>query len=175
MDILISSNLERLIYKIAGNNAEKNRMLMEQLGREGKYEITEEMKEKLQEFYGNYANEEETAQIIRQVYEETGYVLDTHTAVGKAVYEKYKKETQDTTKTVIASTASPFKFTRSVMTAIDKKYEAMEDFQLVDELSELAKISVPQAIEEIRTAEIRHNRTAQVSEMAETVMEILGI
>ena len=175
MDILISSNLERLIYKIAGNDTEKNRVLMEQLNREGKYEITEEMKEKLQEFYGNYANEEETAQIIQQVYEKTGYVLDTHTAVGKAVYEKYKKETQDVTKTVIASTASPFKFTRSVMTAIDKQYEAMEDFQLVDELSELAKISVPQAIEEIRTAEIRHNRTAQVSEMAETVMEILGI
>ncbi|MEQ2782677.1 threonine synthase [Blautia hansenii] len=175
MDILISSNLERLIYKIAGNDAEKNRNFMEQLGAEGKYEITEEMKEKLREFYGNYANEEEAAQTIRQVYEETGYVLDTHTAVGKAVYEKYKKETQDNTKTVIASTASPFKFTRSVMTAIDKKYEDMEDFQLVDELSELAKIPVPQAIEEIRTAEIRHNTTAQVSQMAETVMEILGI
>ena len=175
MDILISSNLERLIYKIAGNDAEKNRNFMEQLGAEGKYEITEEMKEKLREFYGNYANEEETAQTIRQVYEETGYVLDTHTAVGKAVYEKYKKETQDNTKTVIASTASPFKFTRSVMTAIDKKYEDMEDFQLVDELSELAKIPVPQAIEEIRTAEIRHNTTAQVSQMAETVIEILGI
>ena len=175
MDILISSNLERLIYKIAGNDAEKNRNFMEQLGAEGKYEITEEMKEKLREFYGNYANEEETAQTIRQVYEETGYVLDTHTAVGKAVYEKYKKDTQDNTKTVIASTASPFKFTRSVMTAIDKKYEDIEDFQLVDELSELAKIPVPQAIEEIRTAEIRHNTTAQVSQMAETVMEILGI
>lgn len=175
MDILISSNLERLIYKIAGNDAEKNRNFMEQLGAEGKYEITEEMKEKLREFYGNYANEEETAQTIRQVYEETGYVLDTHTAVGKAVYEKYKKDTQDNTKTVIASTASPFKFTKSVMTAIDKKYEDMEDFQLVDELSELAKIPVPQAIEEIRTAEIRHNTTAQVSQMAETVMEILGI
>ena len=175
MDILISCNLDRLIYKIAGNDAEKNRNFMEQLGAEGKYEITEEMKEKLREFYGNYANEEETAQTIRQVYEETGYVLDTHTAVGKAVYEKYKKDTQDNTKTVIASTASPFKFTRSVMTAIDKKYEDMEDFQLVDELSELAKIPVPQAIEEIRTAEIRHNTTAQVSQMAETVMEILGI
>ena len=83
------------------------------------------------------------------------------------MYEKYKKDTQDNTKTVIASTASPFKFTRSVMTAIDKKYEDMEDFQLVDELSELAKIPVPQAIEEIRTAEIRHNTTAQVSQMAE--------
>ena len=175
MDILISSNLERLIYKIAGNDAEKNRNLMEQLGADGKYEITEEMKGKLQEFYGNYANEEETAQTIRQVYEKTGYVLDTHTAVGKAVYEKYKKETQDNTKTVIASTASPFKFTRSVMTAIDKKYESMEDFQLVDELSELAKIPVPQAIEEIRTAQIRHNKTAQVSQMPAAVMEILGI
>ena len=153
MDILISSNLERLIYKIAGNDTEKNRTLMEQLSKEGKYEITEEMKEKLQEFYGNYADEEETAKTIQQVYEETGYVLDTHTAVGKAVYEKYKKETQDDKKTVIASTASPFKFTRSVMTAIDKKYEGMEDFQLVDELAELAKIPVPQAIEEIRTAE----------------------
>ena len=175
MDILISSNLERLIYKIAGNDTEKNRTLMEQLSKEGKYEITEEMKEKLQEFYGNYADEEETAKTIQQVYEETGYVLDTHTAVGKAVYEKYKKETQDDKKTVIASTASPFKFTRSVMTAIDKKYEGMEDFQLVDELAELAKIPVPQAIEEIRTAKVRHNRTAQVSQMAETVMEILGI
>lgn len=175
MDILISSNLERLIYKIAGNDTEKNRMLMEQLGIEGKYEVTQDMKEKLQEFYGNYASEEETAQMIRQVYEETGYVLDTHTAVGKAVYEKYKKETQDHTKTVIASTASPFKFTRSVMTAIDKKYEGMEDFQLVDELSELAKISVPQAIEEIRTAKVRHHRTAQIAQMAETVVEILGI
>lgn len=175
MDILISSNLERLIYKIAGNDAKKNCMLMEQLGAEGKYEVTEDMKEKLQEFYGNYASEEETAQIIRQVYEETGYVLDTHTAVGKAVYEKYKKETQDNTKTVIASTASPFKFTRSVMTAIDKKYEGMEDFQLVDELSKLAKISVPQAIEEIRTAKVRHHRTVQISQMAETVMEILEI
>ena len=175
MDILISSNLERLIYKIAGNDAEKNRNLMEQLGADGKYEITEEMKGKLQEFYGNYANEEETAQTIRQVYEETGYVLDTHTAVGKAVYEKYKKETQDNTKTVIASTASSFKFTRSVMTAIDKKYESMEDFQLVDELSELAKIPIPQAIEEIRTAKIRHNKTAQVPQMPAAVMEILGI
>lgn len=175
MDILISSNLERLIYKIAGNDTEKNRTLMEQLSKEGKYEITEEMKEKLQEFYGNYADEEETAKTIQQVYEETGYVLDTHTAVGKAVYEKYKKETQDDKKTVIASTASPFKFTRSVMTAIDKKYEGMEDFQLVDELAELAKIPVPQAIEEIRTAKVHHNRTAQVSQMAETVMEILGI
>ena len=175
MDILISSNLERLIYRIAGNDTKRNREFMEQLSVNGKYEITEEMKEKLQEFYGNYADEEETAHIIKKVYEKTGYVIDTHTAVGKAVYEKYKTETNDETKTVIASTASPFKFTRSVMNAIDEKYGNMEDFELVDELSRIAQIKVPEAIEEIRTAKVRHHRTAQIPGMAETVMEILGI
>lgn len=175
MDILISSNLERLIYRIAGNDTKRNREFMELLSVNGKYEITEEMKEKLQEFYGNYADEEETAHIIKKVYEKTGYVIDTHTAVGKAVYEKYKAETNDETKTVIASTASPFKFTRSVMNAIDEKYGNMEDFELVDELSRIAQIKVPEAIEEIRTAKVRHHRTAQIPGMAETVMEILGI
>ena len=85
MDILISSNLERLIYRIAGNDPEKNSRLMEGLAKDGKYEITDEMKQNLQEFYGNYATEEETAGAIRRLYEETGYVMDTHTAVAEAV------------------------------------------------------------------------------------------
>lgn len=174
MDILISSNLERLIYRIAGNDAEKNRNLMENLAQKGHYEITEDMKAALGEFYGNYASEEETAEAIKNLYEKTGYVMDTHTAVASSVYEKYRKETGDTTKTVIASTASPFKFTRSVMNAIDGKFEAMGDFELVDELSRLAKRAVPKAIEEIRTAPILHNRIASVEEMPEVVLEILG-
>lgn len=174
MDILISSNLERLIYRIAGNDAEKNRNLMENLAQKGYYEITEDMKAALGEFYGNYASEEETAEAIKNLYEKTGYVMDTHTAVASSVYEKYRKETGDTTKTVIASTASPFKFTRSVMNAIDGKFEAMGDFELVDELSRLAKRAVPKAIEEIRTAPILHNRIASVEEMPEVVLEILG-
>lgn len=174
MDILISSNLERLIYRIAGNDAEKNRNLMENLAQKGHYEITEDMKAALGEFYGNYASEEETAEAIKNLYEKTGYVMDTHTAVASSVYEKYRKETGDTTKTVIASTASPFKFTRSVMNAIDGKFEAMGDFELVDELSRLAKRVVPKAIEEIRTAPILHNRIASVEEMPEVVLEILG-
>lgn len=174
MDILISSNLERLIYRIAGNDAEKNRHLMENLAQKGHYEITEDMKAALGEFYGNYASEEETAEAIKNLYEKTGYVMDTHTAVASSVYEKYRKETGDTTKTVIASTASPFKFTRSVMNAIDGKFEAMGDFELVDELSRLAKRAVPKAIEEIRTAPILHNRIASVEEMPEVVLEILG-
>ena len=116
MDILISSNLERLIYRIAGNDAEKNAALMRELTTTGKYEITPEMRAQLKDFYGNYTSEAETAEVIRALYEKTGYVIDTHTAVAAGVYGKYKKDTGDVdTKTVIASTASPFKFTRSVM------------------------------------------------------------
>ena len=85
-----------------------------------KYEITAEMKEKLGDFYGNYATQEECAAQIRSLYEDTDYVLDPHTAVAAAVYNKYKEETGDTTKTVIASTASPYKFTRTVMSAMDE-------------------------------------------------------
>ena len=86
------------------------------------------MKEQLVDFYGNYADERETAQRIKEMYENTGYILDTHTAVASAVYRKYVQETGDGSATVIASTASPFKFTRNVMKAIDEKYSAMSDF-----------------------------------------------
>ena len=114
------------------------------------------MREQLDAFYGNYASEEETAWVIKDLYEDTGYIIDTHTAVAAGVYDKYKKETGDTTKTVIASTASPYKFTRSVMGAIDPAYQEMEDFALVDKLCELSNVQVPQAIEEIRSAPVRH-------------------
>ena len=173
MDILISSNLERLIYRIAGNDAEKNAALMAALSGQGKYEITAEMKEKLADFYGNYATEKETAETIKELYEETGYVIDTHTAVAATVYNKYKAQTKDEAKTVIASTASPFKFTRSVMEAIDEKYAAMDDFALVDELSKLANVKVPNAIEEIRTAPVLHDRVCDKEEMKAVVKEFL--
>ena len=173
MDILISSNLERLIYRIAGNDAEKNAALMAALSGQGKYEITAEMKEKLADFYGNYATEKETAETIKELYEETGYVIDTHTAVAATVYNKYKAQTKDEAKTVIASTASPFKFTRSVMEAIDEKYAAMDDFALVDELSRLANVKVPNAIEEIRTAPVLHDRICDKEEMKAVVKEFL--
>ena len=173
MDILISSNLERLIYRIAGNDAEKNAALMAALSGQGKYEITAEMKEKLADFYGNYATEKETAETIKELYEETGYVIDTHTAVAATVYNKYKAQTKDEAKTVIASTASPFKFTRSVMEAIDEKYAAMDDFALVDELSRLANVKVPNAIEEIRTAPVLHDRVCDKEEMKAVVKEFL--
>ena len=175
MDILISSNLERLIYRIAGNDADKNRELMSALTGNGKYEITEEMKAQLADFYGNYASEAETAAEIRRLYEKCGYVIDTHTAVASAVYGKYVAETGDHKTTVIASTASPFKFTRSVMDAIDTKYDVMGDFELVDELSKIAKVKVPGAIEEIRTAPILHDTQCDVDKMKDTVKSFLGI
>ena len=175
MDILISSNLERLIYRIAGNDADKNAELMAALSGNGKYEITEDMKAQLNDFYGNYATEAETAQTIKDLYEDCGYVIDTHTAVAAAVYKKYVKETGDAAKTVIASTASPYKFTRSVMEAIDDKYASMGDFELVDELTKLANVAIPNAIEEIRTAPVRHNNICEVDEMQQVVKNFLNI
>ena len=177
MDILISSNLERLIYRIAGEDAQKNSAFMKKLSEEGRYEITAEMKEQLSDFYGNYASEEKTAQTIRRLYQDTGYVIDTHTAVAAAVYETYKAETNDTdTKTVIASTASPFKFTRSVMDAIDHNAcDNMTDFELVDALGRISGVEIPQAIESIRNAEILHDTECETNQMQETVKRFLNM
>lgn len=175
MDILISSNLERLIYRIAGDDADKTAQLMKSLNRDGKYEITDEMRALLADFYGNYASEKETAETIKALYEKTGYVIDTHTAVAACVYRKYKEEMKDETPSVIASTASPFKFTRSVMKAIDEKYDRMSDFELVDELSALANVTVPEAIEEIKSAPVVHDYVCDKADMQKTVEEFLKL
>ena len=175
MDILISSNLERLIYHIAGDDSEKNAALMKSLNETGKYDITDDMKAKLDKFYGGYATEDEVADQIRLVYNEDGYIIDTHTAVASKVYDKYKSETGDETVTLIASTASPYKFTRSVLTAIDPAYDAKGDFELVDELEKLSGVKVPNAVEEIRNAEIIHKTVCEKEEMESVVKNFLGV
>lgn len=175
MDILISSNLERLIYKIAGEDATKNTQLMNDLTTSGVYKITDDMKAKLTDFVGGYASEEETAKTIGELYKKTGYVIDTHTAVAATVYNNYRKQSGDTTPTVIASTASPYKFTRSVMNSIDHAYDKKSDFELVDELSVISKTKVPNAIEEIRTANVLHDRVCETEKMQSTVEDILGL
>lgn len=175
MDILISSNLERLIYRIAGNDAQQNLKLMEALKDNGRYEITAEMASQLEDFYGNYAEEAETAAAIKHTYHACGYIMDTHTAVAAAVCEKYVRETKDGSKTVIVATASPYKFTRSVMTAIDEKYSSQPDFELVDELERLSNVKVPKAIEEIRTAPVLHTAICEVAEMKLVVKKFLKI
>lgn len=173
MDILISSNLERLIFQIAGCDAEKTSEFMEALGTKGEYTITGAMKDRMKDFIGGYATEQETALTIKKLYEENGYVIDTHTGVASCVYQKYRTASGDDAKTVIASTASPYKFTRSVMNAIDIGYDSMSDFELVDELSKIAGTEVPQAIEEIRSAPVLHSTVCEAGQMQKTVEGIL--
>lgn len=176
MDILISSNLERLIYLISGRNADKNCELMEELRTKGSYGITEEMKAKLSDFAAGYASAQEMKQAIRDTFENTGYVMDTHTAVAAAVYDAYKKDCGDQTKTVIASTASPYKFAKSVLDAIHPgAYEQQEEIDLADELSRISGTEIPLAVEEIRHAKICHTRECDGAQMEQTVREILGL
>lgn len=175
MDILISSNLERLIYACAGENSETNAALMKQLKEEGVYTITDEMRKNLSDFVGGYATEQETADTIHRVYEASGYVLDTHTAVAATVCYRYREETADDTVTVVVSTASPYKFTRSVMEALENKATTEDDFVLVDRLSQLSGTRIPKAIEEIKNAPVRHTAVCDKEEMQKTVTEILGL
>ena len=124
-------------------------------------------------FVGGYADQAANAAEIKRLYDETGYMIDTHTGVASCVYHNYVKETGDTKKTVIASTASPYKFSRSVMEAIFGSEEGKGEFELIDEMEKASGVKIPQAIEEIRKAEIRHNRQCKPEEMEKTVSEIL--
>ncbi|MBQ8802061.1 MAG: threonine synthase [Tyzzerella sp.] len=175
MDILISSNLERLIYFIAGCDAGKNSELMKALKEKGVYGLTEDMKANLFDFAAGYATEAEVREMIADIYKKTGYVIDTHTAVAAKVCKAYQEESKDTKKTVIASTASPYKFARSVMTSIDEKYDALEEFDLIDELQKVSCVDMPNAIKEIKDAEILHTRECDADKMEATVKEILKV
>lgn len=175
MDILISSNLERLIYKISGEDARKDTDLMTELKTKGSYAITGEMKANLADFAAEYATEEQVAKTIHDIYEDTGYVMDTHTAVAATVYKAYREDSKDDRKTVIASTASPYKFAGSVMSAIDPKYKGQDDFKLIEELQKVSGTELPNAIKEIMNAEIRHNTECDVDQMEQTVKNILGV
>ncbi len=174
MDILISSNLERLIYHITGDDADRNAQFMEDLKNSGRYEISPEMRDKLSAFRAYYASEKDTADKIKDLYGESGYIIDTHTAVAGSAYDSYVKDTGDKTVTVIASTASPYKFAKSVMTAIDPSYASKEDFPLIDELSKLSGIPVPKAVSEIRDAEIIHKTECEKDQMMEQVEKFLS-
>lgn len=175
MDILISSNLERLIYLITGEDSEKTKALMEELKCDGKYTISDEMKGKLNSFAAGFATEEETSKAIHEVYKKTGYVMDTHTAVASHVCDAYMKTTKDGKKCVIASTASPYKFVKSVMTAIDEQYKNTDEFEMLEKMAEVSDTEMPQAIKDILNAEILHNTECDADQMEETVRKMLGI
>ncbi len=175
MDILISSNLERLIYLSAGSDTSKTAELMNELAESGNYTVTEEMRAGMSDFAGGFATQEEDSSAIRTLFEDTGYVIDTHTGVARAVYEKYRRETGDETKTVIASTASPYKFAPSVMEALtgERKDPDADPFSAVDELHEISSVPIPKAIEELRGAEVFHRLECDIPDMKKTVARIL--
>ena len=175
MDILISSNLERLIYRISGDDDQKTKDMMEALKSAGKYTITEDMKERLADFAAGYATEEECAENIKKVYDKTGYVMDTHTSVASYVCGCYQKNSGDDKKCVIASTASPYKFVKSVMSAIDPKYADQDEFSLLSVLEETSGREMPQAIKDILNANILHDLECDADKMKDTVKNILEV
>ncbi len=175
MDILISSNLERLIYQITGKDCSKTAEFMRMLGEEGAYTVSEEMKKKLADFAAGYADEAQTAESIRETYKQTGYVLDTHTAVASHVCREYRRVSKDTAKCVAASTASPYKFVKSVMSAIDKKYNDADELELLKELEQVSGTEMPQAVQNILHAEVLHKKECKADQMEQTVREILNI
>ncbi len=177
MDILVSSNLERMIYRIAGDDADRCAALMNALRTAGKYEIDEEMRAGLSDFVGGYATEEETAARIREIYEKEGYIMDTHTAVASRVYAKYVEKTGDKTTTVLASTASPYKFLTAVLGAIGKLPEEIADdeFAKVDQLHAVSGVKIPKAVEELRTAPVLHRRVCDGDKMKAEVLDILKL
>lgn len=173
MDILISSNLERLIYRICGNDAAGCAELMKKLQSNGAYDITPDMREQLDKFYGGFADEDETKKTIKEVFDNDSYLIDTHTAVAASVYSTYRAKTGDTTPTIIASTASPYKFTKSVLEAISPEDVTDDDFEMADRLSKISGVPVPAAVTSIRNAEIRHKTVCSVSEMKDTVIQFI--
>ena len=168
MDILISSNLERLLCKLT--SPEKTKELMASLAKEGKYSVDI----KNDEIVGEFATKDETFKAIKDMYEKTGYVLDTHTAVAYAAYEKYKAETKDETKTVIVSTASPYKFTKDVLCAIDSKYESGDALELMTELENISKVSIPEPIKGIESRPVLHNNVCEKDGIKNFVREKLN-
>lgn len=173
MDILISSNLERLIYLSCKNDADKTRQLMEELAEHGAYTVTKKMQERMEDFWGGSASEAENAAEIKRLYDETGYLIDTHTGVASCVYQKYVEAGGDKKKTVIASTASPYKFSRSVLEAVLGPQTGKDEFELIDEMERLSGVPVPAAVEEIRGARIRHSRQCSPQEMQQVVSALL--
>lgn len=174
MDILVSSNLERLIFHLLGNSAALTKELMEDLANKGEYTLADANQEILDLFEAGYASEEETAAEIKRVFEESNYIEDPHTAVASAVYQAYADRTGDKTATVIASTASPYKFPRVAVEAVTGDDPA-DDFKAVKELHQLSGVSVPEAVDGLEEAEVRHKTVVATADMQKAVEAYLGL
>ena len=175
MDILISSNLERLLYHLCGEDDAQIREWFGALAADGKYEVTDTVKAILKdEFYAGCCDDIQTKACIKEIYEKYSYTCDTHTAVAVKVYEDYKAATGDDTKTVIASTASPYKFSGSVLSALGIDTDC-DEFELVDKLAEASKLPVPASLAELKNKDIRFEEIIDKSDMKNFVFKSLGI
>ena len=174
MDILISSNLERLLYIMTGKNDKVINEWFGKLAAEGKYEVSDDIKAKLaEEFYGGFCDDDQTKATISKIYQKYSYTCDTHTAVAVKVYEDYKNETGDTTKTIIASTASPYKFSASVLEALESNNTITDEYEMVDRLAELSKLTVPSALADLKNKPERFNDSIEKEAMREYVLKHL--
>ncbi|MCY7213262.1 threonine synthase [Streptococcus anginosus] len=174
MDILVSSNLERLIFHLLGNNAEKTADLMKSLNQHGQYELTDFDPDILELFAAEYATEAETAAEIKRVYEVSDYIEDPHTAVASAVYQKYRTATGDETTTVVASTASPYKFPVVAVEAVTGQ-TGLSDFEALVKLHEISGVAVPSAVTNLETVQVRHKTTVAADQMQAAVESYLGL
>ncbi|MGT2799952.1 threonine synthase [Streptococcus marmotae] len=174
MDILVSSNLERLIFHLLGNDAAKTAQLMTALSREGQYQLDPVDPEILDLFVAEWATEEETAQEIKRVYDMSRYIEDPHTAVASSVYQKYAIASQDSRKTVIASTASPYKFPVVAVEAITGE-TGLSDFEALATLQDLSGVALPPAVDGLETAPVRHKTVVAAADMQKEVERYLGV
>ncbi|MCR5177760.1 MAG: threonine synthase [Lachnospiraceae bacterium] len=172
MDILISSNLERLIYHVAGDDPEKNRELMSALSSGGRYEITPKMKDRLAVFESGFATQEETAAEIKRVFDESGYLIDPHTAVASAVVNR---SAGDAAPVILASTASPYKFAGTVTGALGIDTGDADDFALAKMLSEATNTEVPKAVKDLEGEPVRHEGVCDKDGMEQAVKSFLGV
>lgn len=175
MDILISSNLERLLYDLCGRDDATIRDWFGQLGKTGRYEVSQDVKDQIKElFWAGCCDDEGTKQTIGDTFRKDHYLCDTHTAVAVNVYRQYKETTGDQTKTVIASTASPYKFASSVLGAITDNIPG-DEYEQIDELNRISGLPVPKALAELKNKPVRFTGSIEKSEMEETVLKLLGI
>lgn len=175
MDILISSNLERLLYDLTGGNDEQVAQWFESLNQDGIYEVSDDVKHALSEqFYAGYCDDEQTKGTIKEIFDRYSYLCDTHTAVAVNVYEQYVKETQDDKKVIIVSTASPYKFVSSVLEAVNGgKDEKGSEYESIAKLYQISGLDVPQSLAELEDLEVLHKDIVSNTQMKEYVKSLI--
>jgi threonine synthase len=176
MDILISSNLERLLFEITDGDYKQVSEWMNALNTEGVYKVDDKTLKKMQMiFVGGFADETGVAKTILDVYDRTDHVVDTHTAVGFNIYNRYHQRSGDETKTVFASTASPFKFSASVMDALRGEgfSEGKSVEEVIKELSDESGLQIPEAIKDLSSKPVLHKDVIEKEDMESKVRSIL--